>query len=407
MRILLAPHGTRGDVQPMLALADALADRGHIVRFVAPANFVPWIGARGFAAHSDGIDVEELFRTVGANVQSLRWQAHYLSQVLTPQLFESVATASADVDLIVGAGVQVAGASIAEWRDLPYCNVGFCPCVVPSSETPPPLVKTQTLPKWVNGLLWQIGRPVTNLLLRGPINAARKRLALDPLDSVLAHLLHDTVMVAADRDLAPIGADAPPGTVQTDAWIDRDPAVLDSHIESFLRLDPPPIYIGFGSMVARDVGALASDAIVAARALGRPAIVAGGWSGLDRRLRDGEDLCVVDAVPHNLLLPRVAVAVHHGGAGTTTAAARAGVPQVVLPHILDQFYWAHRVEVLGLGPAGLPVEVVNAEVLTDRISIALTDPWVRDAAAAFAPGIASRNGVQAAVDTLEKLRAEF
>jgi vancomycin aglycone glucosyltransferase len=406
MRILLAPHGTRGDVQPMLALADALADRGHTVRFVAPANFVPWIDARGFEARSDGIDVEQMLRTGGVDFQSFRWQANHLAQVLIPHLFDSVAAASADVDLIVGAGVQVAGASIAEWRDLPYCNVGFCPCVVPSCETPPPLVKTQTLPKWVNSLLWQVGRPVTNLLLREPINTARKRLALDPLDSVLTHLLGH-LMVAADRDLAPIGEDAPPGTMQTDAWIDSAPVALDSHIEAFLRLDPPPIYIGFGSMVARDVAALASDAIVAARALGRPAIVAGGWSGLDRHLRDGEDICVVDAAPHSLLLPRVAVAVHHGGAGTTTAAARAGVPQVVLPHVLDQFYWAHRVEVLGLGPAGLPVEVVNADVLTDRISIALTNPWMRDAAKEFAPGIASRNGVQAAADKLEKLRAEF
>src|SRR5713226_6035303 len=106
MRILLAPHGTRGDIQPMLALADALADRRHIVRFVAPANFVPWIAARGFEARCDGIDVEQLFRNAGAQFQSLRWQSNYLSRVLTAQLFESVTAASEDVDLIVGAGVQ-------------------------------------------------------------------------------------------------------------------------------------------------------------------------------------------------------------------------------------------------------------------------------------------------------------
>jgi UDP:flavonoid glycosyltransferase YjiC (YdhE family) len=156
-------------------------------------------------------------------------------------------------------------------------------------------------------------------------------------------------------------------------------------------------------MVANEPAALAADAITAARALGRPAIVAGGWAKLDRHLREADDVCLVDGVPHDLVLPYVALAVHHGGAGTTTAAARAGIPQVVLPHILDQFYWAHRVELLDLGPAGLPVEIVNAEVLTDRISAALFNPRIRDTAARFGSGIASRDGVQAAIDALEQL----
>ena len=112
---------------------------------------------------------------------------------------------------------------------------------------------------------------------------------------------------------------------------------------------------------------------------------------------------MVDAAPHDLVLPHVAAAVHHGGAGTTTAAARAGVPQVVLPHLLDQFYWAHRIEALSLGPAGLAVEIANAEILTARISTALTDHRMRDTAAAFGPRVAARNGVQAAADILENV----
>jgi UDP:flavonoid glycosyltransferase YjiC (YdhE family) len=108
-------------------------------------------------------------------------------------------------------------------------------------------------------------------------------------------------------------------------------------------------------------------------------------------------------VPHEAVLPRVALAVHHGGAGTTTAAARAGVPQVILPHILDQYYWAHRVERLGLGPRSLPVELVTADVLTARIDLALNDARIRARAAALGPVIAARNGVVAAADHLERL----
>jgi vancomycin aglycone glucosyltransferase len=406
MNVLLAPHGTRGDVQPMLALAEALRGRGHTVRFCAPANFVAWIQSRGFDASSNGIDVEQLLRSTDADLQSLRWQTRHLAQVLAPRLFESVAAASEDVDLIVGAGVQVAGASVAEWRDVPYCNVAFCPGAVPSSAVPPPHVKTQTLPRWANRLLWHLGGPVASVLLRGPVNAGRKRLGLEPLDTVLAHIIGSHVIVAADRDLAPMGEDAPPAAVQTDAWIDRVSGSLDARVEAFLQLDPAPIYIGFGSMVAKEADALAFAAVTAARALGRPAIVAGGWAGLDRRIREAGDVCAVDAAPHELVLPRVAVAVHHGGAGTTTAAARAGVPQVVLPHILDQFYWAHRVEALSLGPAGLPVGIVNAEVLTDRISMALEDRRIRDSAAIFGARIARRNGVEMAVDRLSAIETQ-
>jgi vancomycin aglycone glucosyltransferase len=387
----------------MLALADGLRTRGHVARFVAPTNFVPWLNASGFDAQSNGIDVARELHAAGADLQSLRWLAHHAARVLVPRLFESVARASERADLIVGSGVQVAAGSVAEWRDVPYANVAFCPCAVPSSIAPPPTVRSQTLPPLVNWLLWQVGRPIANLALRGPINAGRARLGLRPLDSVMRYLTGRGVIVAADRDLAPVGDDAPSATVMTDAWIWNEPSDLDPRVDAFLELEPAPIYFGFGSMISRNVPALAAHAVTAARALGRPAIIAGGWAGLDRHVRDADDVLTVQAVPHSRVFPRVSLAVHHGGAGTTTAAARAGVPQVLLPHILDQYYWAHRIGELGLGPRGLAVDLVNADVLTDRLSTALADPGIREAAATFAPAIASRNGVFDAVDCLEQL----
>jgi UDP:flavonoid glycosyltransferase YjiC (YdhE family) len=111
----------------------------------------------------------------------------------------------------------------------------------------------------------------------------------------------------------------------------------------------------------------------------------------------------IDHVPHSLIFPKVAAAVHHGGAGTTTAAARAGAPQVLLPHILDQYYWAHRVEVLGLGPPALPIERVTFEVLCNRMSRAVNDPLIRERVNRLAPAVAARNGVTAAVEHLEAL----
>src|ERR1700675_761975 len=107
MRILLAPHGTRGDVQPIVALAVALRARGHVVLLTVPADFVSWVRGYGFDAESDGSDVEPRLRSSGAGLQSLSWQMRYLSDT-TPVLFEAVARASANSELIVGAGIQFA-----------------------------------------------------------------------------------------------------------------------------------------------------------------------------------------------------------------------------------------------------------------------------------------------------------
>jgi UDP:flavonoid glycosyltransferase YjiC (YdhE family) len=156
-------------------------------------------------------------------------------------------------------------------------------------------------------------------------------------------------------------------------------------------------------MVAKNAAQVAAHAVDAVRAVGRRLILASGWAALDRHLVDADEVLVVSGVPHRTVFPRVAAAVHHGGAGTTTAAARAGVPQVILPHILDQYYWAHRIEQLGLGPRGLPVELVTADILADRIATAIEDWSIRERTRALGPAIAARNGVDEAIDHLERI----
>ncbi len=403
MRILLAPHGTRGDVQPMLALAVALRARGHVVSFVAPDNFVARLRAYGFEAVGDGIDAEALLRSAGAALDSMRWQARHFSDVLIPTLFESVGRAAPDAELIVGAGVQMAAASIAEARGVPYAFAVFCPCVVPSGAAPPPTVRTQTLPAWMNRALWAAGRPFADLLLRKPMNRQRARLGLPPDPTPLTTAMGELVIVAADRDLAPLAEDAPEHVSGTDAWILEEHAELDARTTRFLTAGPAPVYVGFGSMVAGRAVQLADQAVAAVRSVGARAIVAGGWAGLERYFADADDVLALRAAPHGALLPHVAAVVHHGGAGTTTAAARAGRPQVIVPHILDQFYWAHRVERLGLGPRALPVPLVTADMLAERIDRAINDPRIAGRAAALGEAIASRNGVDAAVELLEML----
>jgi vancomycin aglycone glucosyltransferase len=167
------------------------------------------------------------------------------------------------------------------------------------------------------------------------------------------------VLVAADPELAPIVGRLSPGSLGTDPWIFRDTSALDARVESFVRAGSPPVYVGFGSMVAKPSYDLGQCVVRAARLAGRRVIVAGGWASIDKGLSESDDVLAVAEAPHGKLLPLVAAAVHHGGAGTTTAAFRAGIPQVIVPHVLDQFYWARRVELLGIGPRALPVGTLD------------------------------------------------
>jgi vancomycin aglycone glucosyltransferase len=136
--------------------------------------------------------------------------------------------------------------------------------------------------------------------------------------------------------------------VQTGAWILPDVRPLPAELVAFLDAGTPPVYVGFGSMRApKDLARVAIEAI---RAQGRRALLARGWADL-ALIDDRDDCFAVGEVNQQALFARVAAVVHHGGAGTTTAAARAGAPQVVVPQMADQPYWAGRAAEPGIGAA--------------------------------------------------------
>jgi vancomycin aglycone glucosyltransferase len=126
------------------------------------------------------------------------------------------------------------------------------------------------------------------------------------------------------------------------------------------------VYLGFGSMTDPDPAAATRLVLEAVQRAGVRAVLSAGWAGLGD-LPLPEHVMVVGSVSHAALFRRVAVVVHHGGAGTTTTAARAGVPQILVPHVLDQFHWAHRVAKQGLGPPALPRRRLRAEALAESI----------------------------------------
>lgn len=269
--------------------------------------------------------------------------------------YDAVAEVAEGCDAVVATGlipVAAAGRAVAEKLGIPYRFVSYFPTYLPSPHHPPLEWPGRPLPQDVtdNRVLWEANAEHLNELFGEAVNARRAPVGLPPVDNVRDHVFTDRPWLAADPVLSPWPEPADPGVVQTGAWILPDERPLPADVEAFLEAGAPPVYVGFGSIPLRDPAGVARAAIEAVRAQGRRALVAGGWADL-ALIDDRDDCRAVGEVNHQALFPRVAAVVHHGGAGTTTTAARAGAPQVVVPQIADQPYWAGRVAALGIGAA--------------------------------------------------------
>jgi vancomycin aglycone glucosyltransferase len=280
-----------------------------------------------------------------------------LAEASVAAQFETIAAAARGCDIIVGAtALQIAARSVAEKMGIRYVFTAYCPNVLPSPHhappklppipgQPPPLVTAG------NRDLWVRDAERFNDLFGPALNAHRASIDLTPVSDARSHVFTDQPWLAADPVLAPWPDPADTAVFQTGAWILPDDRTLDPEVEAFLEAGEPPVYFGFGSSRApQDLGQVM---IRAARALGRRAIVSRGWADLSL-VEDTPDCLAIGEVNQQSLFKRVAAVVHHGGAGTTTAAAMAGAPQVVIPQMYDQHYWAERIDRLGIGIAHAP-----------------------------------------------------
>jgi UDP:flavonoid glycosyltransferase YjiC (YdhE family) len=135
-------------------------------------------------------------------------------------------------------------------------------------------------------------------------------------------------------------------------------------------------------------------------------VVGCGWWKVGVHLGNRENLFLLDrAIPHVLVFPHVDAVIHHGGSGTTHSAGRAGKPQMVLPLLLDQFYWAHRVQKLGIGPGGINIGKISKEGLREKVLDLMTNPVYREKAEALGALVRSENGILAACERIEAARS--
>jgi vancomycin aglycone glucosyltransferase len=370
MQVLLSSIGSRGDVQPIVALALELRALGHRARLCVAPNFKDWIESYGLECTPIGPDLRKLTggTVPGKPVLPPKEQLQKMADESVRAQFQVIAAAARGCDLLVAAGaLQIATRSIAEVQKIPYVFAAYCPAVLPSPKYPPPKTGghySYSLPETENQQLWIKNGQEFNQRFGATLNEERAKLDLDPVASVRDHIFTDRPWLAADAALAPAFPNAGLQVVQTGAWMLSDQTPLPDELENFLANGGPPIYLGFGSMRASEQNA--GMLIEAARAVGLRSILSQGWADLSPG--DARDDCLsIGDVNHEKLFPRVAAIVHHGGAGTTTAAALAGRAQVIIPHNYDQFYWAHRVQQLGVGVSGPTRDDLSLDTLVQAL----------------------------------------
>lgn len=396
MKALLLTAGTRGDVEPFAHLARRLVAEGHDVTLMLPDN--SGADLTGLATGSLGVD----YATVVAGQGVSAWRAARALRTTVRPLMRTLFTTAARAvvahrpDVVVHHPKVLSAAATAGALGIPHLLAELVPASTPTRAFPAPGVVHRDLGP-LNRRTW-VAEAAGRRMFAVELAAAARAVGL-PGDSSAAY--GRGTLLAVSPHLLPRPADWPAALRMTGPWQSAAPAgTLAPRVAAFVA-GGAYLYAGFGSMAAGDPAARARAIVLGARAAGLRTLLVRGWGGLTLPAGlAGEDVLEVDAVPHDLVLPGATVAVHHGGAGTVHAAARAGVPQVVLPFMGDQPFWAGVVSRAGLGVRA-PRRLRPGTVATALAAAAACAPVARDIAARMG----TEDGAAAAARLIEEAAA--
>ena len=404
MKITFLTYGTEGDTRPLLALAREVVDRGHEAHVLADVAGAPRAQALGIPFTALAGDMRGAFLPGGAfgallkdgaSMSRLMRACAALARDNTLPWMEAACAAARGSDLLVYSGLAgFVGLAVAEGLGIPCIGAAMWP-MTPTRAFPPPFLDAARLPGWANLLAHRAFERMAWSMFGPELNRARAQVfGAPPRRRPWRDM---PLLVGCSPTLLARPADWPPNVHVTGVWqlpagqgYEPPRALLD-----FLEAGPAPVYIGFGSMAGIAQGTLV-DAI-AAVASGRRVLFHPGWSGIDAS-RLPPDVFVLDDTPHDWLFPRTALVVHHGGAGTSHAAARAGVPSVVVPFAGDQFFWARRMAARGIA-ATCPAAGLDSARLVQAVAAA-SQPAMRDEARRVGQAMREEDGVRTAVDRL-------
>jgi sterol 3beta-glucosyltransferase len=418
MRITLLTWGTRGDVQPYVALGHALARRGHAIRVAANENHVAWVKRAGFEAISMPLDLSALLRTDAAR----QWLASgqtttFLRWVGSVEHAQHTAIADALIAACDGADAIVSSyfpchraAAIAEKMNIALVRAFTFPIKATCTYGSP------YLPTWVPKLPLAslrhashgIALGVAERSARATLNALRARLGMgSQVGSAEAALWTKGIptLHLFSEHILPRPEDWPRGHEVTGPCVLQDDvrrAVGEDtptpELERWLAAGPPPLYFGFGSMPVLDPARLIDLILRICQKFRVRALVGAGWTEFAER-QPSDDILIVGTFNHDALLPRCRAAVHHGGAGTTHASLRAGLPTLVCPVFGDQPLWGDRVAALGVG-ATFPFQRLSRSRLEPALELLLSEP-VKARARSLGERLRVENGVEASANAIE------
>jgi sterol 3beta-glucosyltransferase len=412
-RIALLTYGTRGDVEPFVALAAGLQRAGFSPRLAAPAGFEPIAQAHRIPFHPLPGDparlARELVSTAGTNWPAMVRTVSRFVAPLAAQVFRQVIECASSADLIVSSFLMAqAGHELALRQGIPSISAQMFPVFAPTTDFPsvvsPDLPLGARYRWWTHVLVAQIFWQGSRLLYRG---VQRAETGLPPLSGwpfAAPPGRRPWLMFAYSRHVLPPPTEWEGFAQVTGYWPLAPSEEWKPPIELVRFLDgrPPPVYIGLGS-----AGEAAGAAWIEAA---RSALMECGLRGIldlgsSEAAHDSlpESMIAVWDVPHAWLFPRVAAVVHHGGAGTTGAGLAAGKPTVVIPTTSDQPFWGRRVYALGVGPRPIPFRRLTTLRLTEAILTAVSDGPMKAKADELGERIRGEDGVACATERISQM----
>jgi sterol 3beta-glucosyltransferase len=422
MRIVMLAVGSRGDVQPFVALAEGLRSAGHDAIVATLPLYRELVESRGIPYRKLVDHAEEIYASQttlqlgesGKNPLAALREARALSDKMWSELAPDTEAACADADAVLFSLLGHAGYSIAEKRGIPAIGLAMAPLSL-TSEFPNTFL-AEALPP-VGPIGNRISHLVGERLIWATVGDQVQRWRQEHLGlpsvgrgGLVRQLRRQQcpIIYGYSPTLLPAPADWGDHLTVSGYWMPAPRSTWEppEDLERFLASGPAPVFAGFGSWQVTRAQELFANVRDACRNNDqRLVITSEGWlDGVDHQQLDlDENVFVLDNAPHDWLFPKMAAIVHHGGSGASHFALRSGRPSIATPTFADQFFWGTRITELGVGPRSIPRKKITADKLTAALDTALTDPDVQHRAAAIGERISSEDGIATAVSEITRL----
>lgn len=417
MKILLVAFGSHGDVQPIISLGKGLHEAGYEIVLAAGEDFQQHVEGAGLTFRSIDVNIEAMIKTDlgkewldGSSHNPLQELANMrqMAEENTEAINRTLFRVTADADVIISGLLTLPSlVAIGQAHNKPVIASWLSPFPVTRDgraiiQQPPFPHRTSILNRLYGYVVYAIFWGVFDKLT----NQTHQQLGLPPFGrSDFFRVINQTPSICGfSKWVVPRPADWGPQHHITGYWY--SPASDDwspsPELRAFLDAGEPPVYMGFGSMASKNPQATAQLMIDALQQANQRGIILTGWG--DLKADDlPESVFLLDYAPHSWLFPQMAGVVHHGGAGTTAAALRAGVPSMIVAHMGDQPYWGQRVFDLGVGAAPLRRHTLTAEKLAQGITTLVTDRQMRQEAAQLGEHLQAETGVANAVAAVKSI----